>query len=93
IEAEAASLPRTLEDVDLAVINGNYAIGAGLDPATALASEKVDSEAAEKYVNVVAVRPADKDSEKIQALVKALQSATVKDYIGKTYNGGVVATF
>lgn len=93
IEAEAAALPRTLSDVDLAVINGNYAIGAGLDPASAIASEKADSEAADKYVNVVAVRPADKDSEKIQALVKALQSDTVKQFIDSTYDGAVVTTF
>ena len=78
IEAEAAALPRTLDDVDLAVINGNYAIGAGLDPSTAIASEETDSEAAEKYVNVVAVRSGEESSEKIQALVKALQSDTVK---------------
>lgn len=93
IEAEAAALPRTLADVDLAVINGNYAIGAGLDPSTALASEKVGSEAADKYVNVVAVRPADKDSEKIQALVRALESDTVKQFIDSTYDGAVVTTF
>ncbi len=94
IEAEAAALPRTLADVDMAVINGNYAIGAGLDPASALASESVDSEAADKYVNVVAVRPADKDSEKIQALIKALQSDTVKQFIASTYgDGAVVAAF
>ena len=93
IEAEAAALPRTLDDVDLAVINGNYAIGAGLDPSTAIASEETDSEAAEKYVNVVAVRSGEESSEKIQALVKALQSDTVKQYIDATYNGAVVATF
>lgn len=93
VEAEAAVLPRTLTDVDLAVINGNYAIGAGLDPSTAIASEEADSEAAEKYVNVIAVRPADKDSEKIQALVKALQSDTVKQYIDSTYDGAVITTF
>lgn len=93
IEAEAAALPRTLDDVDLAVINGNYAIGAGLDPSTAIASEETDSEAAEKYVNVVAVRSGEEGSEKIQALVKALQSDTVKQYIDATYNGAVVATF
>ncbi|WP_139653392.1 MetQ/NlpA family ABC transporter substrate-binding protein [Raoultibacter phocaeensis] len=93
IEAEAAALPRTLADVDLAVINGNYAIGAGLDPSTAIASEEANSEAAEKYVNVVAVNPADKDSEKIQALVKALTSDTVKQFIDSTYDGAVIATF
>ena len=93
IEAEAAALPRTLEDVDLAVINGNYAIGAGLDSSSALAGEKTGSEAAERYVNVVAVRGGDEGSAKIQALVKALQSDTVKDFIEKTYDGVVVATF
>ena len=93
IEAEAAALPRTLEDVDLAVINGNYAIGAGLDSSSALAGEKTGSEAAERYVNVVAVRGGDEGSSKIQALVKALQSDTVKDFIEKTYDGVVVATF
>ena len=93
IEAEAATLPRTLDDVDLAVINGNYAIGAGLDPSTAIASEETDSEAAEKYVNVVAVRSGDEGSEKIKALVKALQSDTVKQYIDATYDGAVIATF
>ena len=93
IEAEAAALPRTLADVDLAVINGNYAIGAGLDPSLAIASEKVDSEAAEKYVNVVAVRAGDESSDKIKALVKALQGDTVKQFIDSTYDGAVVATF
>ncbi|MDR1089305.1 MAG: MetQ/NlpA family ABC transporter substrate-binding protein [Coriobacteriales bacterium] len=90
VEAEAAALPRTLEDVDAAVINGNYAIGAGLDPDTALASEDVSSAAAERYVNVIAVRAGDEDSDKIKALVKALQSTTVKTYIEQTYNGAVL---
>lgn len=90
VETEAASLPRTLQDVDAAVINGNYAIDAGLDTSTALAKEDVNSEAAEKYANVIAVRDGEQGSDKIRALVTALQSSTVRDYIDGTYDGAVV---
>ncbi len=90
VEVEAAALPRTLEDVDLAIINGNYAISSGLDPRSALASEDTDSEAVEKYVNIVAVRAGDESSTKIQALVAALQSDKVKTFIEKTYDGAVI---
>ncbi len=90
IETEAASLPRTLQDVDMAVINGNYAIGAGLDTSSALAKEDAASEAAGKYANVIAVRAGEENSDKIKALVTALQSSTVRDFIEKTYNGSVV---
>ena len=93
VETEAASLPRTLQDVDLAVINGNYAIGAGLEPETALASEDENSEAADKYVNVVAVRAGDESSEKIKALVNALQSDEVKRFIEDTYGVAVIPSF
>lgn len=93
IETEAASLARTLQDVDFAVINGNYALSAGLDTSSALATEAVDSEAAKTYANIVAVRKDDKDSDKTKALVAALQSDTVRDYINKTYKGSVVAVF
>lgn len=90
IETEAASLPRTLQDVDMAVINGNYAIGAGLDTASTLAKEDTASEAADKYANVVAVRAGDENTNKIKALVTALQSATARDFIESKYNGSVV---
>ncbi|MEF9925183.1 MAG: MetQ/NlpA family ABC transporter substrate-binding protein [Eggerthellaceae bacterium] len=93
VEAEAAALPRTLEDVDLAVINGNYALSAGLDSKLAIASESADSEAAKTYPNVVVVRAADVDSEKTKALVAAIQSDAVKAYIEKTYGDAVVALF
>ena len=93
VETEAASLPRTLQDVDLAVINGNYAIGAGLEPSTALASEGESSEAAEQYVNVVAVRAGDESSDKIKALVNALQSDEVKQFIEQTYGVAVIPSF
>lgn len=90
VEMEAASLPTTLPDVDMAVINGNYAISAGLDTSVTLAKESTESEAADKYANVIAVRSGDENSAKIQALVQALQSATVRDYIDGTYAGSVV---
>ena len=93
VEAEAASLPRMLADVDMAVINGNYAISADIDPATALASEDSASEAAVEYGNVVAVRSGEEESPKTKALLAALESDTVKDFIDATYNGAVVATF
>ena len=93
VEAEAASLPRMLADVDMAVINGNYAISADIDPATALASEDSASEAAVEYGNVVAVRSGEEASPKTEALLAALESDTVKDFIDATYNGAVVATF
>ncbi len=92
-EAEAAAVPSAIADVDLAVINGNYALSAGIDTTTAIASEATDSEAAESYVNVIAVRSGDETSAKIQALVAALQSDEVREYIENTYSGSVVATF
>lgn len=90
VEMEAASLPTTLPDVDMAVINGNYAISGGIDTASALAREDTASKAADKYANVVAVRAGDENSNKIQALVKALQSATARQFIESTYDGLVV---
>ena len=78
----------------IAVINGNYALQAGYSVAKdALATENTDSEAAETYANVVAVRAGEENSEKTQALVKALQSDAVKQFITETYDGSVVALF
>ncbi|NJP39786.1 ABC transporter substrate-binding protein [Oscillospiraceae bacterium HV4-5-C5C] len=94
VEIEAAQLPRSLADVDLAVINGNYAIDAGLSVKTdALAVEAADSEAAQTYANIIAVRAEDKDSDKTKALVAALQSDEVRDYINNTFDGAVVPSF
>ena len=93
VEMEAASLPTSLPDLDMAVINGNYAIGADLDTSSTLALEATDSEAAEMYQNVVAVREGDETSPKIQALVAALSTQQVKDYIDATYAGSVVTVF
>lgn len=93
VEMEAAQLPRVLTDVDMAVINGNYAIDAGLKLADAIAIEADDSEAAEAYANVVAVQKGNENSDKIKALVKALQSEEVKKFMEETYGGAVVPLF
>ena len=77
----------------VAVINGNYALQAGLHASDALAIEDASGDAAQTYANIVACRAGEENSAKIQALVKALQSDAVKDYIEKTYNGAVVAIF
>ena len=93
VEVEAASVARSLQDVDFAVINGNYALSAGLDTTATLASESTDSEAAQTYANIVAVRKGDENSEKTQALIKALTSATSKSFIESEYKGSVVPVF
>lgn len=89
-ELEAAAISRSLQDVDIAVINGNYAIEAGLNLDDALAQEKDDSDGAQLYQNIIAVRNGDENSDKIKALVEALKSDTVKQYIEDTYKGAVV---
>lgn len=93
VEVEAASVPRSLEDADFGVINGNYALSAGLDTSATLASEGANSEAAKTYANIVAVRPDDKDSDKTKELVKALTSDTAKKFIEEQYKGSVIPMF
>ena len=90
-EIDAATLPRTLPDVDGAVINGNYAIPAGLSASKdGLFVEGSSS----PYVNIIAVKAGNEKKPEIQALVKALQSDKVKEFIKSTYpNGEVVAVF
>ena len=93
-EIEAAQLPRSIKDVDLAVINGNYAIETGLKVnEDALAVEDEDSVGAKTYGNVIAVRKGDEKKESIKALIKALESDTVRDYINDKYDGAVVPLF
>lgn len=93
-EIEAAALPPTLDSADFAVINGNYAIPAGLNVANdALACEDAASEAAQTFANIIAVKEGAEDSEKIQALVKAITSDEVRDYINTTFEGAVVPIF
>ncbi|MCD7845845.1 MAG: MetQ/NlpA family ABC transporter substrate-binding protein [Oscillospiraceae bacterium] len=94
VEMEAAQIANSLSDVDLGVINGNYALDAGLNAATdALAIENADGDAAQTYANIVAVKAGNEDNEAIQALVAALQSEEVREYIEETYSGAVVAIF
>ncbi len=93
VEVEAAQLPRSLGDVDIAVINGNYAIEAGLKVSEALSVEDAKSTAATLYSNIVAVRAGEESTEKTAALVKALTSETVKKFMEDTYDGAVVPSF
>ena len=94
VEMEAAQLPLSLEDVDLAVINGNYALDAGLNPATdALAIEDASGDAAQTFANLVGVKAGRENDPAIVALVEALQSQEVADFINATYNGAVVPIF
>ena len=93
VELEAAQVPHALADVDLGVINGNYALSAGLSSKDVLASEAADSEAAQTYANIIVVRDGDQDKPEIKKLVKALQSDSVKKFIQDKYNGIVVPVF
>lgn len=77
----------------LAVINGNYALAAGLNIADALAVEDASGSAAQTYANIIAVRNGDENNAKTTALVNALKTDKVKQYIEDTYNGAVVAIF
>ena len=90
-EIEAASLPRVLSDVDAAVINGNYAIPAGLNAAKdGLVVEGADS----PYVNIITVKSGNENNAGIKALVKCLQSQEIKDWVTSKYvNGEVVLVF
>lgn len=90
-ELEAAQVPRVKEEVAFMVLNGNYAMEAGFSVAKdAVAYEQSDSEAAQTYVNVIAVKEGNENSERIKALVAALKSDTIKEYINNTYDGGVI---
>ena len=89
-ELESALLPRVLDQVDLDMINTNYALEAGLNPATdALIIEGADS----PYVNFLVARPDNKDSAAIQKLAKALTSPEVKAFIAEKYKGAVLPAF
>ena len=93
VEMKAELLTTTLQDVDMAVINGNYAIGAGLKVADALAVEAADGTAADAYMNVIAVMEGKANTDKIQALIQALKSVEAKEFMEKTYEGAVVPLF
>ena len=89
VPMEAANLPASLPDLDFAVINGNYASGAGIGD-TVLVTEDADSVAAQTYGNIVAVKEGNENNPAVLALVEALKSDTIKQYIKDTYNGIVM---
>ena len=90
VELQAEQVARTLPDVAFGVINGNYALQAGLSTADAVALETADSEAIQQYVNVIAVREGNETNEGVQALVEVLKSDEMKAFINDTYQGSVV---
>ena len=92
-EIEAAQLARSLQDVDAAVINGNYAIQAGLKVKDALAIEDKDSIAADTYANVLVVKEGHENDPATKALLAALQSDTAKKFMEEKYEGAVIAAF
>lgn len=91
-ELEAAQLPRVLPSLDFAVINGNYAVDAGITDKV-IVSEDKESEAAQTYGNIIAVREGDESRPEIQALVKALQSEECRAFIEETYGTTVIPVF
>lgn len=92
VELEASQLTARRADVAVAVINGNYALGAGLTSAEAIAFEDA-AQSAEPYVNVLAIKEGNEDNEGIKALVKALQSTEVKAFMEEKYGEAVVPAF
>ena len=92
-ELEAAQVAKSIADVDIAVINGNYAIEAGLTDDDKLAVEASDSLAATTYANLICVKEGSEDSEKTKALVNAVLSDEVRDFINNNYQGAVVPVF
>ena len=90
-ELEAAQVPRVVDEVAFAVMNGNYALNAGFSVAKdSIAYEASNSEAAKTYVNIIAVKEGNENNEGIQALVEVLKSDEIKDFINETYDGAVI---
>lgn len=90
IEMDAAALPRTLDDVDISLINTNYALEAGFSPIEdAIVLEGKES----PFANILVVREEDKDNPSIQALYNALTSDEIRDFINNKYDGAIIPTF
>jgi len=91
IELVAAQVPRVKDEVAFVVLNGNYALEAGFSVAKdSVAYEQPDSEAAKTYINVIAVKEGNENSDKIKALIEALTSEEIKNFITETYDGSVI---
>lgn len=93
IPTEARLIPTVLSDVELGIINGNYAIDAGIVISDALAKESTGSIAEEAYANIVAVKEGNENSEKIKALIAAISSDEISAFINETYGGAVKPLF
>lgn len=89
VELDADKIPAAIQDVDLAVVNGNYAIASGINE-TVLVTEDSEGDSAQTYANIVAVRKGDESREDIKALVEALKSDAIKQFIEEKYQGSVV---
>ena len=89
-EVEAAQVPRTLDDVDAAIINSNFAMQVPLDPTK---DAMFIEDSTSPYVNIIAVRAGDESRPEIQALIKVLHSDEIKNFINEKYKGAVVPAF
>lgn len=93
-ELDPSAVPTAIKDVDLAAMNGNYAIQAGFNPTKdPLTSEKVGGVAAKTYENIIVVKKGSEKLAKIKTLIKALKTSAVRDYINKNYKGAVLPVF
>ena len=90
VEMDAAQIPRAIKDTDLAIVNGNYALDAGLNLDDALLIESSDSTTAQTFANVIAVRAGEENTEKTKVIVKILTSDETKQYIQDSFNGAVL---
>lgn len=90
VELAAENITNVLSSLDLAVINGNYALTAGLGADQILASESTESDAAETYGNVIAIRKGDEERPEIKALIEAISSETISQFIETEYEGSVI---
>lgn len=94
IELDAANLPRSLDDVDASVINGNYAMQADLNPQEdALIAESPNSDESYQYINYLVVKEGNESTNKTKALIEALESEDVRNYIKDAYSGSVIVAF
>ena len=91
-ELEAAQTARVIDDVDFAVVNGNYAIDAKIKDRL-VAVESAESEAAQTYANLIVVKAGNEETEKTRALVAAMTSDKIRDFLNDTYDGAVIAVF
>ncbi len=89
-ELEAPQLARSLPDVEVSIINGNYALLGGLKAKDALALEAADSEAANTFANIIAVRAGDENRPELKTLCEVLKSDAIKEFMNKTYQGAVL---